>query len=30
MVVMWHVDGATSDSFKLHLFRVEDYLWLVL
>lgn len=29
MLVMWHVDGPTSTSFKEHVERIPDYLWLV-
>lgn len=28
MLVIWHIDGPDSASFREHIFRVDDYLWI--
>ena len=29
MLVRWHRDGPLNSAFKLHQYRVRDYLWSV-
>ncbi|XP_054556210.1 lanosterol synthase isoform X2 [Talpa occidentalis] len=28
MLVRWHVDGPASPAFQMHVFRIQEYLWL--